>query len=403
MRFCGPAKVVHFRLLVLLVAHVVAIAAAWANPLQLAPHTANVLIQVANIVALAILAATIARSNRRAACSSRWNFTRLTVLLLAGSLLSRLGVVAWLRRSGRDSENYKAKYVRWDRAAAAIGTVAVLAEMYFALIPRQPFRVAFFMLGLCFVLPAVVAAFEMFGGLPPAARDTALLKKCLELSQEAYTKYRPEAGGKLEDRVYTRVEGDTTYVSFAGTEDSRDAKIDASIGDVEVPKEWTGGRPARAHAGFVRTYAAIRGAVKVSTPKVVFAGHSLGGALATLAALDFAPRAAVTLVTFGAPHVGDGNFVRLFDATVPTCVRVVNPYDPVTRVLGAQLLHTKGYYPVTSLSRDFPTTAHSMSTYRLALGLPRWMQVLGMFAPVGYIVAAVGVVGLWHLARHLLR
>lgn len=400
MRFCGPAKAVHFRLLVLLVAHVVAIAAAWANPLQLAPHTANVLIQVTNILALSILAGAIARSNRRAACSSRWNFTRLTVLVLVGSLLSRLGVVAWLRSGGRDSDNYKAKYVRWDRAAAAVGTVAVLAEMYFALVPRQPFRIAFFLLGLCFVLPAVVAAFEMFGGLPPAARDPALLKKCLGLSAKAYDAYDPSTG-KLANRVHTVVEGDTTYVSFAGTEDSRDAKIDANIGDVELPKDWTGGRTARAHAGFVKTYAAIRDAVKVSTPKAVFTGHSLGGALATLAALDFAPRAAVTLVTFGAPHVGDGNFVRLFDATVPSSVRVVNPYDPVTRVLGAQLLHTKGYYPVTSLSRDFPTTAHSLSTYHRALGLPRWMQVLGMFAPVGYIAAAFAVVALWHLARHL--
>lgn len=391
MRFCEPAKVTHAWLVGLQVAHALALSASWANPARLPPHTANLLIQVTNVAALGVLAWAIARANRRAGCGSKWTFTWVTGGVLGVSLLARLGALAWLSARGATSRNQEAKFVRWDRAAAALGTVAVFGELYFALVPRHRLRVLLFVLGLCFVVPGLVAAFETVGGLPAPSRE--FLTKCLDLSARAYDVYEPSTGN-LANRVHTVVEGGVTYVSFAGTEDSRDAKIDANIGDTAL--EWSP-RPARAHTGFARTYAAIRHAIVVDTPAVVFTGHSLGGALATLAGLDFARRASVTVVTFGAPHVGDGNFVRAFDAAVPTCIRVVNPYDPVTRVLGAQLLHTKGYYPVTSLKRDFPTTAHSLGTYRLAVGLPRWVQLLGMAAPVGYIAVAVAVVAAWHL------
>ena len=75
-------------------------------------------------------------------------------------------------------------------------------------------------------------------------------------------------------------------------------------------------------------------------------GHSLGGALATMAGLYVACRAPelrarLYVVTFGSPQVGDGPFAQFFDATVPHSVRVYNPLDPVPRVLNAQLTHVK--------------------------------------------------------------
>jgi hypothetical protein len=141
----------------------------------------------------------------------------------------------------------------------------------------------------------------------------------------------------------------------------------------------------------------------------VLCGHSLGGSLATLAALDLsknpvrsknpdgkAPK--LRVITFGAPHVGDGNFVRLVEAAAE-CVRVVNPFDPVPKALAGQLLHAGDAYSVASLTRDSPLTAHSLSTYALALERPRWLQVLGLFAPATYVLLAGGGVVAFHALR----
>lgn len=67
------------------------------------------------------------------------------------------------------------------------------------------------------------------------------------------------------------------------------------------------------------------------------AGHSLGGALATLAALSLAERGLeVECVTFGSPKVGDEDFCRFFRSKVHRNARFVNKFDPVPRVpLGA--------------------------------------------------------------------
>jgi hypothetical protein len=58
--------------------------------------------------------------------------------------------------------------------------------------------------------------------------------------------------------------------------------------------------------------------------EVVFCGHSLGGALATLAAVHYGGRC--HLYTFGAPRVGDTNFVK---SLPESSLRVVNSGDPV--------------------------------------------------------------------------
>ena len=63
----------------------------------------------------------------------------------------------------------------------------------------------------------------------------------------------------------------------------------------------------------------------------VCAGHSLGGALAELAAFDIqrALRAAnkgcfLSCYTLGAPRLGNHAFAKLFRATVPDCWSLIN-------------------------------------------------------------------------------
>jgi triacylglycerol lipase len=85
------------------------------------------------------------------------------------------------------------------------------------------------------------------------------------------------------------------------------------------------------HIGFrdalERQWARIESALGEAPGPVFYAGHSLGGALATLAASRRPPLA---LYTFGSPRVGDGEFAASLKG-VPV-FRVVNNRDAVTSV-----------------------------------------------------------------------
>lgn len=95
------------------------------------------------------------------------------------------------------------------------------------------------------------------------------------------------------------------------------------------PEPWpTGGR---VHAGFkdalLGFWPAILEALREIDGPVFYTGHSLGAALATLAASLRPPRA---LYTFGSPRVGDAVFVRTLRSQ--PIYRVATPRDIVTRM-----------------------------------------------------------------------
>jgi len=69
---------------------------------------------------------------------------------------------------------------------------------------------------------------------------------------------------------------------------------------------------------------------------ILVTGHSLGGAMATLAALDLRTRYQeeynVRMITFAAPRVGDRFFANVFNEHVPDAVRAVHDKDPIPGV-----------------------------------------------------------------------
>jgi hypothetical protein len=91
----------------------------------------------------------------------------------------------------------------------------------------------------------------------------------------------------------------------------------------------------KVHQGFLHAWATVRGPIvslldqwHTDHRRLWLTGHSLGGALATLAAVDLKGqgRPVQEVVTFGAPRVGDAAFAQGYQ--VPT-VRFVNHHDPV--------------------------------------------------------------------------
>lgn len=72
---------------------------------------------------------------------------------------------------------------------------------------------------------------------------------------------------------------------------------------------------------------------KTFNKDLLVTGHSLGGAIAQLAALDLASQGYnVTLVTFGSPRVGDVQFADMLVKTVPRVYRVTHSRDPIVHV-----------------------------------------------------------------------
>jgi hypothetical protein len=81
------------------------------------------------------------------------------------------------------------------------------------------------------------------------------------------------------------------------------------------------------HTAFATVWADVERALAQLAGPVFYAGHSLGGAIATLAAARKPPRA---LYTFGSPRVGDAAFVASLDHVAVH--RVVHGHDPVAAV-----------------------------------------------------------------------
>jgi hypothetical protein len=197
---------------------------------------------------------------------------------------------------------------------------------------------------------------DYFVGWPPPAGTDPTLLLCAELARLAYAGQAVAAaalaradlalaadgwigGESLGERwrsrgtdglVATRA-GQLTIVAFRGTEPN---KIEDFIADLRArPVVWPGG--GRVHAGFLAAYQAVHAPLQAaldqlpSTGRLIFTGHSLGAAVATLAAAEFRARQP-ELVTFGSPRVGDAGFAELLQG-LPV-QRVVNCGDIVTRV-----------------------------------------------------------------------
>jgi hypothetical protein len=101
------------------------------------------------------------------------------------------------------------------------------------------------------------------------------------------------------------------------------------------------GQPFRVHSGFWSVLEphleALSKKVKLSMGShtdLVVVGFGQGGAVANLfalyAQLSFAKR--VTLLTYGAPRVGDSSFAQSMESNLHKVVRVVRPGDPYTTV-----------------------------------------------------------------------
>ena len=172
----------------------------------------------------------------------------------------------------------------------------------------------------------------------------------------------------------------TAFVSFRGSQDLEDwlRNVDAAPEDY-APIDGFG----RVHAGFQAAYRLVRDSIDANLPaacagcdQILLTGHSLGGALAVLAAPDIFRNMPPNtlepgLVTFAGPRVGLSDFATSFNTAIESCFRVVNFLDIVPHVPLAPYVHVGAEIVVHSGGPIDLAWRHDLAAYRD--GLTAWI------------------------------
>ena len=230
-------------------------------------------------------------------------------------------------------------------------------------------------------LPLAAAAYDVMSG-PPAALpagfvQTALIKADDIMLAAKTNQYAAVAAMAKDTDIFGLMGRDpttrTAFVSFRGSSDLSDwlADFDA-IPTAYLPLTAFG----EVATGFQIVYQTVRNSVATNLAaasagcdNILITGHSLGAALAVLAAPDIfrkmppnviEPR----LITFAGPRVGLTAFASAFNKLIESCFRVVNYLDIVPQVPPAPYVHVGAEVAIDSGGAVDWGHRHSLGAYR---------------------------------------
>jgi predicted lipase len=230
------------------------------------------------------------------------------------------------------------------------------------------------------VLPLAEAAYTVMNGgtptLPAGFVQTALIEAdpahLTEVSDS-----QPAAAMMKDTNIFGlmghNLTSRTAFVAFRGSSDLSDWLADFDfIPRTYLPVSGFG----QVHAGFQDVYECVRNNIAANLPaatagcdQILITGHSLGAALAVLAAPDIflamppntiEPR----LTTFAGPRVGLSDFAAAFNAAIESCYRVVNFLDIVPLVPPSPYVHVGTEIAVDSGGPIDIGWRHSIAAYR---------------------------------------
>ena len=148
---------------------------------------------------------------------------------------------------------------------------------------------------------------------------------------------RVQASYNVTDRPVVAFMTDSGSVGafIKGTNSAEDIIKDVDAIQISIP--FCAAPKALAHDGFLDASRGIAVRVAQTTKfgdRIVIAGHSLGGAVATLVALELTTMGYrnITVYTFGSPRVFNKEAAAIYEAQVPNTYRFVHAYDAVPTV-----------------------------------------------------------------------
>lgn len=189
------------------------------------------------------------------------------------------------------------------------------------------------------------------------------------IAREAYPKLQKAFyfdSKETDAQYYTVILEDRIVFALRGSSSVSDFLADATFWKAQCPE--IGIKDVFVHNGFYKQFSSLKfdimatvfsQARKKDRPRFEFVGHSLGGALATLAAAitkSLVPKSEVSCVTFGSPRVGNSAFAAFFNEKVDKSVRYVNGNDAVTMAPRISYEHVAGLHLLGTAKTDFFST-----------------------------------------------
>lgn len=179
-------------------------------------------------------------------------------------------------------------------------------------------------------------------------------------------------------------------IAIRGTENVPELIKSLEYGQIPFPFVRHAGKT---HKGLTHLYSSVLRKpildllkTKPATKTLWIAGHSIGGSLAVLCALDVSYNTKFKnpiVYTFGAPKTGDPRFADVFNKRIARCVQIVNRNDmaPLLPLSTRhnEYMHVKGQYPITfHNSGKWGPGSHKIENYfkNLAIRDPHYSRTL---------------------------
>ena len=170
------------------------------------------------------------------------------------------------------------------------------------------------------------------------------------------------------------------YIAFAGTDSLKDICMNVEIAKQIIPYDNTDSN-IRVHSGFIKAYKSVRDQIShivkailpicMQEPKIFISGHSLGGAIALLCAIDIQYNFNIEpyTFTFGQPRVGNAEFAKSTVKRLFNYFRFVNGDDTVTMFPKLGYYHCPKLVEIGNKSKWklFSFEDHKMNNYKRIL------------------------------------